>query len=431
MKKNGFTLIELLAVIVILGIIAVITVPVISKTLDDSKKGVAKDSAYGYVEAVNRLYYSNSMNDIDEIADGIYTVSELDNMGVSIDGKKPTEGWVELKDNEVVAFSIKIGKYVITKYSDIDLVVEKRENIKLTQEQEIIAGIYNSVVGNVEDDGAKYLTTAQEIYYNPVTGKVCNGESDSDEYVVANSNVGVLTGCMHWYLYSVKGNYANMLLDHNMSTTSSSSRAWASEDDYKAGLTPIMDGSTVSGYQAGEGIGSKATSAGISYPSTVTSFPVYITVDDNTENEQNARGPVTALNYLKENTSTWKTGTPKVPNSTGINEYIIPASENKNLYQIDYTGYHARLITYTEATYLGCKPSNSGSCPEWMIKGTLGEDASLAANGYGYWTSTPYASTTNAWLVNYNRSMDEYYSVGNFNSNIRPVITVPIVDVLS
>ena len=47
-KKNGFTLIELLAIIVILAIIAVITVPIILNIIDNSRRGAAKDSAYGY-----------------------------------------------------------------------------------------------------------------------------------------------------------------------------------------------------------------------------------------------------------------------------------------------------------------------------------------------------------------------------------------------
>ncbi|MEG2250745.1 MAG: prepilin-type N-terminal cleavage/methylation domain-containing protein, partial [Bacilli bacterium] len=39
MKKNAFTLIELLAVILILGIIALIAIPTITKILDESKMG--------------------------------------------------------------------------------------------------------------------------------------------------------------------------------------------------------------------------------------------------------------------------------------------------------------------------------------------------------------------------------------------------------
>ena len=115
-KKNGFTLVELLAILIILGIIALITVPIISKTLKDARINTAIDSSYGYIRAVDKLYYSKSLNDEDVVEDGIYTVSELKTLGVSVDGREPLEGWVELEESEVVAFSIKIGDYVVTKY---------------------------------------------------------------------------------------------------------------------------------------------------------------------------------------------------------------------------------------------------------------------------------------------------------------------------
>ena len=126
MKDNrGFTLIEVLSIIIVLAIISVITVPVILNTLDNSKKGVAMDSAYGYVNAVNKIYYDNSLNENDDIDDGIYSVSELKTMGVSINGKEPTDGWCELVNGDVVSYSLKFGDYVVTKYSGSDAVCEK------------------------------------------------------------------------------------------------------------------------------------------------------------------------------------------------------------------------------------------------------------------------------------------------------------------
>ncbi|MDD3453816.1 MAG: prepilin-type N-terminal cleavage/methylation domain-containing protein, partial [Bacilli bacterium] len=55
--KKGFTLVELLAVIVILAVIALISVPIILGIIEKSKKGATEDSAYGILEAAN-LYYA-------------------------------------------------------------------------------------------------------------------------------------------------------------------------------------------------------------------------------------------------------------------------------------------------------------------------------------------------------------------------------------
>jgi len=498
-KKNGFTLVELLAILIILGIIAIITVPIITKTLKESRINAAQDSAYGYVDAVNRLYYSNSLNKRDDVEDGVYTVSELKELGVSVTGSEPSEGWVELENNEVVSYSIKIGNYVITKYSDSDMVVTKDGSIDETEEArnariaaeeraaleaEIsakvdsyvkaalaansslssetallvsdISGVstdvpdsgwihfnvssntvsvvdysltYGSItanyssltngnyvstfgdarnkptifIGTIQGDGAKYLTNAIEVYYNPTTGEKC---SSSDSI----STTGTVTGCMHWYLYSVKDNYANMLLDHNITEAGAANGRWAYSDTYND---------------------TSAASAGITYPGIET-IPPYGT---SSGQSLNARGPVTALNSLKFLTNGWNsTQTPKVPNSSNMNEYIITNDKNDNKYQIDYTGYKARLITYEEAGYLGCT-TGSNSCPQWMIKGTYGENSSTYSNIYGYWTSSPsvgsssYSKSAYVWYVCSDidvRDNDAYLTA----LGVRPVITVLISDVL-
>ena len=53
-KNKGFTLIELLAVIVILALIALIATPIILNIIKDAKRSAAKDSAYGYMDAVEK-----------------------------------------------------------------------------------------------------------------------------------------------------------------------------------------------------------------------------------------------------------------------------------------------------------------------------------------------------------------------------------------
>ena len=61
-RNKGFTLVELLAVIVILAIIAQIATPIILNVISDAKKEAAKDSAYGYIEAIENAII---MNDFD------------------------------------------------------------------------------------------------------------------------------------------------------------------------------------------------------------------------------------------------------------------------------------------------------------------------------------------------------------------------------
>ena len=60
MKKKGFTLVELLAVIVILAIIALITIPLVIKTINNSEIEGEKKSIDGYVRA-EESYIQNDM----------------------------------------------------------------------------------------------------------------------------------------------------------------------------------------------------------------------------------------------------------------------------------------------------------------------------------------------------------------------------------
>lgn len=66
--KKGFTLVELLAVIIILGIIALITFPIVDKSIENSKQAALErtidsilDAAHDY-SIQNKLGYSTEEN---------------------------------------------------------------------------------------------------------------------------------------------------------------------------------------------------------------------------------------------------------------------------------------------------------------------------------------------------------------------------------
>lgn len=116
-RKNGFTLIELLAVIVILAIIALIATPIILNMINDAKKSAAKDSAYGYIEAIE---YQNSMAQLDSkkyslIATGDATTI---NSQVNAKGTKPTSGNVTITNGKVIAADLCINEYVVRYVGD-------------------------------------------------------------------------------------------------------------------------------------------------------------------------------------------------------------------------------------------------------------------------------------------------------------------------
>ncbi len=105
--KKGFTLIELLAVLIILGIISIITVPKVFEQLAQSKKNVAKSSSISYIKAIDKYELDERMNRNNIKLDGLYTINsngnltnETETINIELNGKKPSGGMVIYKNDE-------------------------------------------------------------------------------------------------------------------------------------------------------------------------------------------------------------------------------------------------------------------------------------------------------------------------------------------
>lgn len=119
-NKSGFTLIELLAIIVIIAIIAIITIPQISNVIEDSKKNAAKDSAYGYKNAVHQFYLSESTSNEELDMDGSYSIENgkitdgANTFNISTSGTVPESGELTIENGEITDGCINYGKYSVT-----------------------------------------------------------------------------------------------------------------------------------------------------------------------------------------------------------------------------------------------------------------------------------------------------------------------------
>ena len=128
-SKKGFTLIELLAVIVILAVIALIATPLIMNVINDAKKNAAKDSAYGYVKAVENAMVSymyehtsaNLANGSFNVKTNQFTPSTTGATAIDLtsflnySGTKADEGTLTVVNGVVNATTnLKIGGYTIT-----------------------------------------------------------------------------------------------------------------------------------------------------------------------------------------------------------------------------------------------------------------------------------------------------------------------------
>ena len=227
MKRKGFTLIELLAVIVVLAIIALIATPTILGVIEKARRGAAEQSALGYIDAVEMQVSLNSLDlEKEDIKDGVYTVSQLKKLEVSIKGQSPNdESWVKIKNGRVVAYSLKFGRYTIT--------LDENNNKEIEKDGEVIKKPDDNTTNpdNPDDscDNKKYTvySNGTAIYYNPETNSKCNQSE-------AVSTTGTKAGCMKWYTFNDEGenvSTVNMILAYNTTALI------AGEDDIKSQIT--------------------------------------------------------------------------------------------------------------------------------------------------------------------------------------------------
>ena len=126
MKNKGFTLVELLAVVIVLAIIVITTIPMILGTTEKSKKRTIIESGKNYIRAVeDQVSLSMVSNKIDEIKDGMYSISELkEDYDLSVKGKEPKDGNIIIEEGKVVECTLIIDEYELT-CDDGNLVIGK------------------------------------------------------------------------------------------------------------------------------------------------------------------------------------------------------------------------------------------------------------------------------------------------------------------
>lgn len=89
MNKKGFTLVELLAVLVILGVVAVVCYPIVTRTINNSKNDLSVEQKNRIISAAKNYVAANIVDDSECV-----TVSELQTSGYleSGDIKDPAGG---------------------------------------------------------------------------------------------------------------------------------------------------------------------------------------------------------------------------------------------------------------------------------------------------------------------------------------------------
>lgn len=215
MKRKGFTLIELLAVILVLGIIALIAIPSVNKIIEESKREAFAISSNNLVRAVENNCQIEMLDN--KKITKMYTFTDgTSSPKLDVKGQLPTNGYALVDSTCKVTLSVTNGKLTANK-----IVSAERVTVVKGNEIEEIPIVYN-----VYDNGTA-------IYFNPETGNTCSAGE-------AVSTTGTKTGCMKWYTFNDEGNTAstiNLILDHNTTALV----AWNSTGSNVNGPTNVLD----------------------------------------------------------------------------------------------------------------------------------------------------------------------------------------------
>lgn len=219
MDKKAFTLIELLAVIVILGILALIVTPILINVVKDSNEKSYKLSADGYISAVNDYILSNQL-DGKKVENGKYNIKNLD---VKISGKAPSKGSVEIYDEKINNAQLCYDTYLL-KYDGREVTLtEKGCEKEATVNLAIGEKKYDNVT---KDDIETEFNISDDI--SDMTNIVCNNGATismngntlklSDVFNDANCTMSSSINTTFDNLDNTK-NYILMLKDENVSET--------------------------------------------------------------------------------------------------------------------------------------------------------------------------------------------------------------------
>ena len=168
MNKKAFTLIELLAVIVVLGILALIVTPILINVVKDSNEKSYKLSADGYISAVNDYILSNQL-DGKKVENGKYNIKNLD---VKISGKAPSKGSVEIYDEKVSGAQLLFDTYLVKYDGKAVTLTEKGCEKEATVNLVIGEKEYDNVAKVAKDDIETEFNISDDI--SDMTNIVCN-----------------------------------------------------------------------------------------------------------------------------------------------------------------------------------------------------------------------------------------------------------------
>ena len=427
-KKNGFTLIELLAILVILAIIAVITIPKINKVINESKQNAARNSAYGYKDAIEKWEASQQEDDI--YLNGNYTITngKLDNYTIPITGSAPSSGYLTYEDDDLISGCLVIngyeaiyqnGKFTSTRKGNCggtEAVIPEPGEIEPGGTEPVVPepvvpefseptivtsgdGLYESTTepGRLIYRGSnpKNYINIKEDGINNTLYRIVSFEADGTIKVVRNESIGKIAWDAQNARYSDGTN-------NTYCTSSRGCNVWGNQTNTLYNGSPLGDNFHYIYYEDSTTL-TNGPSGKVGSDSTLNQY-----LNSKTNNPTNSWQPAIVLDQYIDNHSWNVGGTYKWNSDKGV------IKEKEEERQLKWTGKIA-LLNITEfveaSTYSGCTGVRASTNRDNPCKGS-----NWVNKGIYEWSLSPYTNYRYyVWIVSsegYFESGDAYSSLG-------------------
>ena len=210
MKNKGFTLVELLAVIVVLAIISIITIPMIGNVIEESKKKALEQSVNGLVEAAR--YYSIEN-------DGTYEfLFDENKKGETINGKKLSyngsinaEGKLYLDQDGNISICVYNDKYYAYKNYNSGIVIGNRSEDNCDIGYDVIS---NKYIAFLESEGMSSNIYSKDEVNNLIDSVDSKVTTNKNEITNIKSTIETLQNNLNDYALQSSLNTTNTNLNN-------------------------------------------------------------------------------------------------------------------------------------------------------------------------------------------------------------------------